>query len=486
LPPPDFSTSCNFFHAIGHNPSDVDVTLGISGNARSHLFGGEEHLSMRISITAVYATVALAATTLLSGCGGGASSSSFAPSALTQQSTTQSGSNARSKRNVMRYDLVTLDSLGGSVSFAININESGQASGTSLLGSNAILHAQIWKQPPHTIDLGTLGGPNSAIFQYNHGIFGRFVGWSETSAIDPNDENFCGFGTSQICLGFSWQRGKMTALPTLGGNNDNTNDINARGQMAGAAETSTQDPSCTPPHVLDYFGVIWQPNGKITTLPPYSGDTVSYAYTLTESGQDVVGNSGSCAASTAHAVLWHNGSPVNLGSLGGTVNIALDINNRGQVIGNSNLYGNTVTHTFLWQHGTITDLGTLPGDVDSFAGGINDEGQIVGQSCDASGNCRGYLWQNGSFTDLNTLIPPSMNLDVLFGSNINDLGEITGATVNAQGLERGFILVPRGFGHALPQSVSARKFTLPQNVRMRLQDPRGPFWDLRGKTAFPR
>ena len=49
----------------------------------------------------------------------------------------------------MRYDLVTLDSLGGSVSFAINVNESGQASGTSLLGSNAILHAQIWEQPPH-------------------------------------------------------------------------------------------------------------------------------------------------------------------------------------------------------------------------------------------------------------------------------------------------------------------------------------------------
>ena len=182
--------------------------------------------------------------------------------------------------------------------------------------------------------------------------------------------------------------------------------------------------------------------------------------------------SGSCAASTTHAVLGHNASPVNLGSLGGSVNIALDINNRGQVIGNSNLYGNTVTHTFLWQHGTMKDLGALPGYVDSFAGGINDEGQVVGQSCDASGNCRGYLWQNGSFTDLNTLIPPSMKFfDVLFGSNINDLGEITGATVNAQGLERGFILVPNGFGHALPQSVSARKFTLPQNVRMRLQDP---------------
>jgi hypothetical protein len=36
-------------------------------------------------------------------------------------------------------------------------------------------------------------------------------------------------------------------------------------------------------------------------------------------------------------------------------------------------------------------------------------------------------------TDLNTLIPPSSNLNVLFGSNINNSGEITGATVNTQG-----------------------------------------------------
>ena len=71
------------------------------------------------------------------------------------------------------------------MSFAININDSGQASGTSLLSSGNVLHAQIWENPPHTIDLGTLGGPNSAIFQYNHGAAGQFVGWSETSEHRP-------------------------------------------------------------------------------------------------------------------------------------------------------------------------------------------------------------------------------------------------------------------------------------------------------------
>jgi len=443
---------------------------------------------MKISIPAAYATVALAASSVLSGCSGDASSASFAPSAATQQSVTSSGTNVRSNWDDRYYDLVTLDSLGGSVSFAININDSGQISGTGLLSTNAILHAQIWPyRSRRTRDLGTLGGPNSAIFQYNHGRHGQFVGWSETAGYDPYAENFCGFGTSHVCLGFSWQHGTMRSLPTLGGTNDNANDVNERGQIAGAAETSTVDPSCTPPHVLDYLGVIWQPDDTMTTLPPYSGDTVSYAYTMTQSGRDAVGNSGSCAAPATHAVLWQNASsPINLGSLGGTVNIALDINNHGQVIGNSDLYGNTVTHTFLWQNSAMNDLGTLPGDVNSFAGGINDEGQVVGQSCDASGNCRGYLWQNGSIYDLNTLITPHKNLNVLFGANINDSGQIVGATVNAQGLERAVVLIPRERDSVLPAGAPAYKIAQLQGPRMQMRNPRARFWDLRDRTAIPR
>ncbi len=441
---------------------------------------------MKTFIWCVYAAVGLVTTAILSGCGGG-SSSTFAPSASTQQNITQFPSNARSRGGVSHYYPIILDSLGGSVSFAINVNDSGEASGTSLLSGNEILHAQIWIRPPHTIDLGTLGGPNSAIFQYNHGHAGQFVGWSETSKTDPYDENYCGFGTSHICRGFSWQRGKMRSLPTLGGNNDQANDVNRRGQIAGDSETKTKDPNCNPPQVFDFLGVIWQPNGKITTLPPYRGDTVSYAYTINQSGQVAVGNSGSCAAPTAHAVLWRNGSPINLGTLGGSANVALDINNRGQVIGNSDLSGNSVTHTFLWQRGAMRDIGTLPGDVDSFAGGINDEGQVVGESCDASGNCRGYLWQCGKMYDLNTLVPPSRNLNLPFGSNINDRGEITGATVNAQGVERAVLLIPRRREDISRNGVSALKvIVLPQSGRMRLGNRSIRFWDLRSKSAIAR
>jgi probable HAF family extracellular repeat protein len=455
---------------VRHNAGNADVALGINGHAPLHLLGGEEHLSMRTSIAALPPAVALAATAVLSGCGGGASSSTFAPSASTQRSGTQSQSNVRSQGSVADYGVLTLDSLGGIVSFAININSSGQISGTSLLSGNTILHAQIWTKPPSTIDLGTLGGPNSAIFQYNHASADRFVGWSETSDTDPYAENYCGFGTTHVCRGFSWQHGKMTSLPTVGGTNDQSNDMNKSGQISGGSETGTKDPSCNPPQVFDTRGVIWQPDGTITILPPYPGDTVSYAYTLDQSGHVAVGNSGSCAAPTVHAVLWRNGSPINLGTLGGTANVALDINNPGQVVGNSDLSGNTATHSFLWQNGTMTDLGTLPGDAASFTGGINDRGQVVGESCDASGNCRGYLWQNGSMYDLNALVP-SGTPTIPFGSNINNSGEITGATVNAQGVEQGVLLIPHGSTYVVRNGVSTAKI-----------HPRGRFWDLRTKA----
>jgi probable HAF family extracellular repeat protein len=274
----------------------------------------------------------------------------------------------------------------------------------------------------------------------------------------------------------------MKSLPTLGGNNDNANDVNRRGQIAGTAETGTVDSSCNAPQVFDYRAIIWQPNGRVTILQPYTGDTVSYAYTLTQSGKDVVGNSGSCAASTSHAVLWQDGSPTNLGTLGGTVNIALDINERGQIVGNSDLYGNTATHSFLWQNGTMSDLGTLSGDTDSFSGGINNRGQVVGESCDASGACRGYLWQNGTMTDLNTLVTSNDYGNILFGGNINDRGEIVGAAVDSAGLERAVLLIPHRGGRL--SSHGAPMLRLSGNAKMRLHDLRSRFFKL-GKPGMP-
>jgi probable HAF family extracellular repeat protein len=63
------------------------------------------------------------------------------------------------------------------------------------------------------------------------------------------------------------------------------------------------------------------------------------------------------------AVLWEkDGSPPDLGSLGGTPNIATSINNRGEVVGASQSSKDGNIHTFLWtrQTGKMQDLGIFP------------------------------------------------------------------------------------------------------------------------------
>jgi probable HAF family extracellular repeat protein len=327
----------------------------------------------------------------------------------------------------------------------------------------------MWRQYRAT-DLGTLGGPNSAIEYYSHGTGGQFVGWSEISKTDPYAENFCGFGTSHICRGFSWRLGKMTSLPTLGGNNAQADDVNNRGQIVGAAETSTKDASCPAPQVYDFYGVIWQPNGKITSLTPYSRDTVSLASAVNRTGA-VVGSSGPCTNLFTHAVLWNLGSTIKLGSLGGSEAWAQDINNRGQITGTSLVSGNKAFHAFLWQNGTMTDLGALRGYPSSYALGINDRGQIVGESCTASALCHGFLWQNGTMTDLNTLIPPKTKLYIFSGNDINNSGQIAAIAVNTERHARAVVLVP-GRKADGPSSVLAPKITVPEKLPMQLPNLR--------------
>jgi len=89
-----------------------------------------------------------------------------------------------------------------------------------------------------TIDLGTLGGPDSWDNPYGGEINdrGEAVGYSETSVPDPDGEDICGFGTGLTCRPFLWRSGHMKALPTLGGNNGWASAINNRGQIAGFAE----------------------------------------------------------------------------------------------------------------------------------------------------------------------------------------------------------------------------------------------------------
>jgi probable HAF family extracellular repeat protein len=389
----------------------------------------------------------------------------------------------RHRVNPTHYTVQNLGSLGGTnCCTVITINDRGWVDGTSYLAGDKSFHPFLWINGQMS-DLGTLGGPNASVGGMND-VGDVTVGGADTTTPDPLGEDWCGFGTYLICRSYVWRNGRRTLVPTLGGNNGDVSGITNVGLVFGFAETAIDDPTCIPPEVLGFEAFVWNPDqNEIRVLPPLPGDTVS-AGGINEYGEGA-GTSGICGhgialTSALHAVVWKNGVPSDIGSLGGSFgNLANSINNQGQVVGQSDLAGDTTFHGFLWiEDEGLKDLGTLPGDVFSTANSVNDDGQIAMQSCDANFNCRAAVWQNGVMTDLNTLTAPGSSLFLLLANSINAQGQIVGAALDqSTGAVVPFLANPdaNGAGDTSVASSSTQVagnqtvVTLPENVRKLLQ-----------------
>jgi probable HAF family extracellular repeat protein len=337
--------------------------------------------------------------------------------------------------------------LGGTASGAAAIDDLGLIAGDSNLAGDTIEHAYLWAYGAN-LDLGTLGGPNSAVLWPGLNNRGEAVGISDTSTMDPNGETWsCGAflppsHTGYICVGFMWKNGAMTPLPTLGGNNGFATAVNDSGHAVGWAETATRDSTCTGTQVLQFMGVVWGANGKVLEqLMPFAKDPDSAATGINDRGQ-VVGISGKCGTavgdlSAIHAVLWENGKVTDLGNIGGHAwNTPMAINNRGQIVGFGDVKGddhgnNPNFHAFLWtKEHRMQNLHTLEGDALSEALGINEAGQVVGVSYAAGfANPRAFIYENGKMTDLNTLISGNSGLTLQVAQDINDEGVIVGQAI---------------------------------------------------------
>jgi probable HAF family extracellular repeat protein len=290
-------------------------------------------------------------------------------------------------------------------------------------------------------------------------IWGQAVGQADTKTPDPNGEDFCGSTalglthSGNTCAPFLWQNGTMAALPRLRnsegteGSNGVALQINDLGMVAGTAENGEVDLTCpgasVSPQTIEFKPVIWAQlfpwsPMRVQELSTIDGDPDGIAYAINDLGQ-AVGASGPCGPFNAieqnnliplHAVLWRNGSAINLGSLGGDGMFggiyADGLNDNGQVVGTSDTTGDASFHAFLWQQGHITDLGTLPGDSYSSAVTISNDGMVLGVSVSASFSPRAALWRNGTATDMNTLVPKDTALYLQSACSINDKGEIIG------------------------------------------------------------
>jgi probable HAF family extracellular repeat protein len=328
------------------------------------------------------------------------------------------------------YSVTDLGTFGGTFGCSMSLNQKGWAEvmETTHAGN---MNAGIWVDGLK-IDFGTFGGPNSSENWGGINDSGVVVGFAETSTPAPNGEDFCFFGTKLICRPFHWAGGKMTELPTLGGNNGWANAVDNTGQVVGAAENTTPDPNCSP--FQSVRPVVWEKR-LARELPTLPGDPDGDANAINKMGQ-VVGGSGRWCSGNGfldHALLWEHGTVIQLPSLGGAINNeALAINNQGQVVGVSDVSGDTNLHAVLWEKGAAKDLGALPGDFGAFATGINHKGQVVGTSFDTNGNQHAFFWDDGTMIELSTLFPSDSNLYPLMANEINSRGQISGmATVTS-------------------------------------------------------
>ena len=190
--------------------------------------------------------------------------------------------------------------------FPGDINDRGQI--VSAIGSNAA----VW-QNGTAVELGVLpGDATSHASAINNR--GQIVGISFTA----------GFSSSRA---FIWEKGNISELPGLIGQNTDAFDINERGQAVGSS---------------GLLPVMWD-NGtlvRLDTLPPL---TNGRAFGINDSG-DIVGSLGSPTSSSHVAVLWRNGKPMPLPTLppGPTtpiVYVATGINNGGTIIGSRTYSG---------------------------------------------------------------------------------------------------------------------------------------------------
>jgi len=343
-----------------------------------------------------------------------------------------------------KYQVVELPDLG-SGSQANSINNKGWVAGGINLPGGAYSEATAWNHGS-LIRLGTLGGPNSLIAWPVTADSGVLVGISEVAALDPNGESgsscqyFFPTVTGHACQGFRWENGVMTPLPTLGGPNSYATAANNKGQIVGWAENTVHDPTCAGSQVLQFRGVIWQPNGQIQELTPLPGDSTSTGDAINDNG-DVAGISGPCFIafgffSARHAVLWHNGVPRDLGNFGGVAwNTPAAINNQGVVVGFADVPGDedgTPNYVaFIWTDATgMQKLPQLPGETRGGAFGINNRNQIVGLTKIPGHPYHATLWENGTVIDLNTVTQPGAPY-LIYANEINDAGVIAGQAFDA-------------------------------------------------------
>jgi len=296
------------------------------------------------------------------------------------------------------YHVTDLGPVGNPPGQPYAIANNGVVAGAAQAGDGT-MHAVLW-YGGQMIDTyaNRLGGPNSQANDLNDR--GQLVGATQTS--DANSEDFCGFNAyglpaaAKACRPFVWRNGAITELPnTLGGANAVANHINNRGEVAGLAETSQPQEKGCP--VGRFAPVIWR-SGSMQALPTWSGDPDGMVNGINDNGQ-AVGATGSCAPFNPNTQLYLLESHAVLWDADGSVHL-------------------------------IPGFGGDGGFGGNHACEVNNVGQVVGHS-DVTGDAtfHGFIWSQETGTV--ALLPFAGDFASL-AIGINDSGQVVGGSLDEQ------------------------------------------------------
>ena len=326
------------------------------------------------------------------------------------------------------YDIIDLGTLGGNVSRAFSINNSGQIAGWAD-DSSGNHYATLFDPTGggNNINLGTLGGDKSDAYSINGS--GQIVGRARIAS-----------GNAHATLFDPTGGGSNIDLGTLGGTYGVGNSINDDGQIVGRAKNASGNQRAT---LFDPTG-----GGSNIDLGTLGGDT-SRTKEISISGQ-IVGEAQDAFGVIRATFFDVTGGGSNI-ALGDVDTCAYSINSDGQIVGGptitppETIYGHATLFDATGEGGNV-DLGTLAGYDNSLAWSNNENGQIVGWAYTTTLDNRSAAMFDptggGSNINLNNLIDPGLGWHLSTAWDLNDKGWIVGHGTNPDGYEHAYLLTP--------------------------------------------
>jgi probable HAF family extracellular repeat protein len=270
-----------------------------------------------------------------------------------------------------------------------------------LLPVTSQTHAGIVSPHQELKDLGTLGGPDSAVYDINDA--GQATGWSYASY----DAGVSGVPDTRPVL---WDKGSVTDMGSLGGTFGAAMLINKNGQAIGISNL---------PGDMVVHPFVWDKDNGMTDLGSFGG-WYAHPNWINDNG-DVVGIS-SYPDNTRRAFYWHDGGLHDLGTIGtDDRSVAVGINNNRLIVGY-----------------TFTNGG------EELRGFISDQG--------------------GALVDVNTLIAKPHGLSVLAAYYINDRNEIVGFALTKSGEIHPVVLIPENDPNQ-PAQTDGTDASIPQSAQ---------------------